>query len=311
MENLLKLPSDGLTTEQKAALQCLYHHFTVTSAMTGFNPDSGQETAVVGPDELAGAGRSELECRETGHEDDEGRRDETDSLISYGEHDSASMDYRQDDAIGASQPTHEVTRSSETATDSLRCQRTGLGKRTRQRVPFDDSDNGSDSEHDGRPSESEHEFGQIRRQEGAKFSPKRVHRSPRASTRATLTHSPWSRFLRLTPHDLQLPATVQEYLDEYGTNAAMFLTDIDTVDELSTSVDSVERGNAFSSRYSYTLSLQARRQKDTVRWGVRDDYVFRLGQDHSSLRYREGRMPYTQIPSRVPRGRVRVRGNRS
>ncbi|KAJ4523708.1 hypothetical protein HRR83_000355 [Exophiala dermatitidis] len=79
--------------------------------------------------------------------------------------------------------------------------------------------------------------------------------------------SPWKRFLRLTPSTLVLSQAIHAHLATFGDDARTFLLDVTGTDHDMAVSDPYAGSRAFSSRYSYTLDLQGRRQKDTIRWG--------------------------------------------
>ncbi|EXJ62447.1 hypothetical protein A1O7_02882 [Cladophialophora yegresii CBS 114405] len=254
----------------------LSRHFNLrTSAETDVDRDADSSTGEPSED-----GRTEAEDGQT-EEAQRGAEGSGHDAELSGQEDGSiapSVELTREDVDGYSRctqsmgrPSVEVRCSPSRAGASFHLPRTngkGLGKRPREQgSPGDTDDELEDiSSRDEESPESEPRAGSRSRGQRDTRSPKRPHIAPTTANDAG--PSSWSRFLRLKSSDLCLPEAVREHLDVYGDDAAIFLLDIDTLDdEISTSISSADRGNAFSSRYAYTLSLQDRRQKDTLRWG--------------------------------------------
>ncbi|EXJ67088.1 uncharacterized protein A1O5_09734 [Cladophialophora psammophila CBS 110553] len=262
MNLLLSMPPASLTSEQRTALLQLSRHFYLTAAETETDPGADSPVQEADGHEHERGGDAEDRQMKEGSEEAEEGDHEAESSVPE-ETDPSPGGTRTENTAARSARLHSLPLRPRTRprAGASQAPSNGLGKRSRELVSLSGSEDESESDDEEAPQAS------IQRSRSHRDGPssKRPRVAPPTPTQA---NSPWSRFLKLKPADLQLSQAVQEHLDEYGDDAAAFLLDTDECrGELSTGMSSAERGNAFSSRYAYTLSLRDRREKDTVRWG--------------------------------------------
>lgn len=92
------------------------------------------------------------------------------------------------------------------------------------------------------------------------------HRSKRPQSEKNAPRNPWGRFLILK--SLYLPPVFHHHVQEHGADPGLFFTDKGslrrTITDSGDESDAV--GDAFVSRYKYTIELADRRTTDNWRW---------------------------------------------